>query len=219
MTVSEQFLGSLPRAQREMMLGLDTPRRIQDYLDSIPYSTEETNRCPHSVLRDGVAHCLDGALLAAAALRQIGYPPLVLDMLPEPGTDDDHVLAVYRRGSFYGTLAKSNFVGLRYREPVYRTLRELVLSYFEFFFNVSGEKTLRAYTPLYDLSHLDSSDWLRDDRGADAVERTLCRLRKYPLFPPETVAVLSQMDERTYAGGTLGTDPAGLYQPHKSASI
>ena len=218
MNVIEQFLSSLPLSHQALIKGLNTPRRIQDYLDSIPYSAENINRCPRSVLRDGVAHCLDGALLAAMALRQMGYPPFVLDMLPEPDTDDDHVLAIYRQGGYYGALAKSNFVGLRYREPIYRTLRELVLSYFEFYFNIAGEKTLRDYTPLYDLSRLDSLDWLGSDAGVDAVENRLGHSRHYPIIPPETIAILSKMDERTYAAGTLGLDPAGLYKPQKPAS-
>jgi hypothetical protein len=134
----------LDRQQLDLLSGLTSPERIQALLDSIAYSAEDINRCPLRVLQDRTAHCYDGAFLAAAALRRIGYPPIVVDMMPEPRRDDDHLLAIFRRNGLFGALAKSNFVGLRYREPIYRNLRELVLSYFEDYFNVDGEKTLRV---------------------------------------------------------------------------
>ena len=89
-----EFEGYLDQDQRRLFSSLNSPREIQAFLDSIPYSAEDANRCPLSVLRDRQAHCLDGALFAAAALRRIGHPPILIDLLPEPGTDDDHVLAI-----------------------------------------------------------------------------------------------------------------------------
>ena len=109
---------------------LKTPALIQAFLDETPYSPEERYRCPLSVLRDRKAHCFDGAVFAAAMLRRLGHRPLIVDMLPN-GRDDDHMLALFRVDGHLGALAKSNFSGLRYREPIYRTLRELVLSYFD----------------------------------------------------------------------------------------
>src|SRR5512135_753701 len=144
MIATDRFAQALTASERRMINRLSTPEKIQLFLDDIAYSTEEIYRCPVRVLRDRTGHCLDGALFAAAALRRLGYPPLVLDMLPEPGRDDDHVLAVYRRNGRWGSLAKSNFVGLRSREPVYRNVRELVMSYFDVFYNVEGQKTLRG---------------------------------------------------------------------------
>ncbi len=111
--------------------GLDSPAAIQAFLDGLPYSADPFYRCPASVLRDGKAHCFDGALFAAAALRRLGFPPAIVDMLPE--RDDDHILAIYKVDGHWGAIAKSNFVGLRFREAVYASLRELVMSYFEVF--------------------------------------------------------------------------------------
>ena len=128
--------------EQAALASLTTPRKIQDFLDSVAYEPEYFNRSPLRVLRERRGHCLDGALFGAAALRRLGYPPLVLDLVPEPLMDDDHVLAVFRQGEAFGVVAKSNFTGLRYREPVYRTLRELVMSYFENYFNSLGCKTL-----------------------------------------------------------------------------
>jgi hypothetical protein len=199
--------------QRAIFTGLDSPVAIQAYLDTTVYSPEYDNRCPVSVLRDTQAHCLDGALFAAAALRRLGHPPLLVDMLPEPGTDDDHVLAIFRQNGLYGAVAKSNFAGLRYREPIYRNLRELVLSYFEWFFNLHGQKTLRAYTRPLDLSKYDQVEWMWSDRGADFIEKRLLKLKQIPLFSQATAANLNPVDPLTKQAGMLGVNEAGLYKP------
>src|SRR6185312_3712718 len=117
-------------AERRVLQQLRTPERIQRFLDAeVAYNHEpggETLRSPRRVLRDRTAHCMEGALLAAAALRCHGHPPLLLDL--EAVRDDDHVLALFRSHGHWGAIGKSNFSGLRFREPVYRTLRELVMS-------------------------------------------------------------------------------------------
>jgi hypothetical protein len=199
--------------QRELWSGLTSPERIQAYLDSIPYSADEVNRCPLRVLQDRKAHCYDGAFLAAAALRRIGYPPIVVDMMPEPDRDDDHLLAVFKRNGLFGALAKSNFVGLRYREAIHRSLRELVLSYFEDYFNVEGEKTLRGYSSPLNLAAFDGLSWEWRDEGVNAIEERLWKLRRFELFPPEVAEGLSPVDPRSLAGGMYGSDPEGLFKP------
>jgi hypothetical protein len=214
MDVMTQFVEMLGDRQRNTFLKLDSPPQIQAYLDSIPYSADIANRSPLSVLRDNKAHCLDGGLFAAAALRHIGYPPIVIDMLPEAGRDDDHVLAIFKRHGYWGSVAKSNFTGLRYREPVYRTFRELVLSYFDDFFNAEGEKTMRAYSvPLY-LKTLDKINWMWDEKATDFIEKHFGTLRRHLLLTPEMIRDLSPMDERSLKVGMLGVDLAGLYKPH-----
>ena len=166
-------------------------------------------------MRDRLAHCLDGALLAAAALWRLGYPPVLVQMLPVPRTDDDHIVAVYRRHGGYGAVGKSNFVGLRFRESIYRTVRELALSYFEVYFNVDGMKTLREYRAPLSLASFDR--WLTDDRAADAVEERLNHVRRYPLVTPDMAADLSPMDRTSYDAGMLVVNPAGLYKPRPTS--
>ncbi|HKP94089.1 MAG TPA: hypothetical protein VJS88_09355, partial [Chthoniobacterales bacterium] len=122
---------------------LKSPIGIQRLLDEIPYHLAGTAWSPRTVLRERTAHCLEGALFAAAALRVLGFPPLILDL--EADEDTDHVLAVFKLRGHWGAIAKSNFAGCRYREPVYRTLRELALSYFNTYFNLRAERTLRRY--------------------------------------------------------------------------
>ena len=107
----------------DLLRGLDTPVKIQAFLDTCSYVAEYDNRCPARVLAERRAHCLDGGLFGAMALRRLGFPPLVVDIFPDPGMDDDHVLAIFKVAGRYGAVAKSNFVGLRYRDPVYLTLR------------------------------------------------------------------------------------------------
>ena len=213
MHIDDQFEAQLTDTQRTLLDGLTTPVAIQAYLDSVPYAPENRNRCPLNVLRDRRAHCLDGALFAAMALRRIGQPPVVIDLLPEPGTDDDHVLAIYKRDGCFGALAKSNYVGLRFREAVYRTLRELVMSYFEVFYNVKGAKTLRGYSRPLNLRTFDPLHWTWDDAGADAIEARLKTLRQIPVVTPSMVAQLSPVDARSYEAGMLGANPDGLYAP------
>lgn len=198
--------------QRAALASLDTPFKIQAYLDSIPYNGADRNRSPLGVMREQQSHCYDGALMGAAALRRLGHLPLVMDLWPEPGTDDDHVLALYRVDGCWGAVAKSNFAGLRFREPIYRTLRELVLSYFEVFFNSAGVKTLRSYTRPLNLSPYDSAGWETNERAVEAIEHHLNRLHRFPILTSGMAARLSPVDERAYQAGMLGTDPHGLFK-------
>ena len=210
--MASPFKVRLTSEQRGVWQSLTNPVSIQAFLDNIPYSAEDANRSPLRVLQERQAHCLDGGLFAAAALRQLGYPPLIVDLLPDPGADDDHVLAIFRRNGCYGAVAKSNFVGLRYREPVYRSLRNLVMSYFEVYFNVRGEKTLRSYTVPLDLATYDPMEWLANDAAADAIEKRLPQLRRTNLLTQAMIAELSSVDRRSYEAGMLGTNLDGLFK-------
>jgi len=203
----------LTTVERERLAALTTPRKIQDFLAGVVYEPAYFNRSPLRVLREGRGHCLDGALFAAYALSRLGDPPLVVDLVQEPGLDDDHVLAIFRRHGRLGALAKSNFTGLRYREPVYASVRELAMSYFEDYFNVNGVRTLRGYTAPIDLRRFDRLNWLWDDAGCDAIERRCKTVRRYALITPQMAAELVPLDAREFAAGTLGSDAEGLFKP------
>ncbi len=189
---------------------LSSPARVQEWLDGLEYRAEERAACPRHVIRERRAHCFDGALFAAAALRRLGHAPALLDMWAV--RDDDHVIAVYRARGCWGAVAKSNFAGLRFREPVYRTLRELVLSYFELYFNAEGEKTLRAYSGLLRLRQFDRLGWEFRDEPLPYVSDRLDALRHRPLLTPAMVRALEPVDARSMAAGMVGTRPEGLYQ-------
>jgi hypothetical protein len=207
------FDNYLTGPQLAIVQSLDSPARIQAFLDECVYPATEDNRCPLRVLEDRTAHCLDGALFAAAGLQRLGHPPRLVDLRPEPDTDDDHLLAVFKVNGCYGALAKSNFTGLRMREPVYRSLRELVMSYFESYFNVDGQKTLRGYTRPFNLASMNSVDWMSTDAGADAVEQRLYDLKVIPLIDEGCAQLLSPADPISYRAGMLVVNEAGLYKP------
>lgn len=196
----------LTEAEKTLFARLKTPEQIQTFLDSIPYIAGVRNRCPLAVLRDGQCHCYDGALLAAAALRRAGYQPMLINLWPEPGTDDDHILALYQVNGHWGAAAKSNYISLRSREPVYRSLRELVLTYFEGYFNLEGAKTLRRFSTALDLTQFDPLNWETDEAAVQVIERRLHHLRTFPLFTPEMAHALSPVDPRTYQALMTGTN-------------
>lgn len=203
----------LTAEERELLAGLTTPRKIQDFLDTITYEAEYFNRSPLRVIRERTGHCYDGALFAAAALRRLGYPPLVVDMTPEPLMDDDHMLAIFRRNGAYGAVAKSNFTGLRYREPVYRSLRELIMSYFNDYFNALGRRTLRGYTLPLNLRRFDSVRWETEDAGCDAIEKALEELRHVELLMPAMIQDLTPVDPRLLEAGMAGGIKEGFFVP------
>lgn len=202
---------TLTAAERAALRALKTPAGVQAFLDAVPYSAESVYRAPRQVLRDHRAHCFDGAVLAAAALRLLGHPPLLLDLRAE--RDDDHVLCLFKRGALWGAVAKSNCTGLRYREPVHRTLRELVMTYFEDYFNTEGEKSLRAYSRPLDLSRFDALGWETDPAAMERIAVALDDARHHPLLPRGGERRLAPVDDRSYRAGFLGSDEAGLYRP------
>jgi len=191
--------------ERKILRRLTTPRRLQEFLDSIPYNTEprgHTCYSPRMVLRHGAAHCMEGAMVGALGLRWMGLPPLIVDL--EAVRDTDHVLAVYRLRGFWGAVAKSDYSGLRSREPVYRTIRELVMSYFEHYYNPRGEKTLRAYSRPVNLSRFDRAGWMTREGDVWEIPNHLCGIPHTRLLARGMERRLARMDRRLYAAGRLG---------------
>ena len=191
---------------------LSTPFKIQTFLLDLPYSAEERYRSPRSVLRDRTAHCFDGGLFAAAALRYLGHPPLIVDLLPN-ARDDDHLIAIYTVERRWGAVAKSNFSGLTFRDPIYRNLCELVMSYFEQFYNVQKQKTLRGYTLPLNLRRFDRLDWMGSDEHLEVIADRLDVVRRVSLLTRSMTRRLSPLDERSYKAGLLGANWNGLYKP------
>lgn len=201
----------LTRRERALLDKLTTPSAIQAFLDQTAYSTEPIYRAPLTVLREGKAHCFDGACFAAMALARLGHSPRLVDMLP--WDDDDHVLAIFKRGRRFGAVAKSNFTGLRYREPVYRDLRELLMSYFEPFFNLAKNRTLRGYTRPLDLLRYDRQGWTYLDPTMDLIADGLDARPRVTLFSPAEVRAFTKVDDLTVQSNLWRADPAGLHAP------
>ena len=211
-SAAKSFDEVLTKAERHLLARLSTPNKIQLFLDELAYSSEVVYRCPLRVLRQRTCQCFDGALFSAAMLRHLGYPALILNLLPND-RDDDHILALFKHSEHWGAVGKSNFVGLRFREPIYRTLRELVLSYFEQYYNVAGEKTLRGYTLPLNLKTFDKFHWMTRDEPLEQIAQRLDEIRRVSILTRPMLARLSLVDKRSRHAGLLGANKAGLYQP------
>jgi len=195
----------LTRDELALLRSLRTPEKIQAYLDGLAYNVEkdgETLRSPRRVLRDRTAHCAEGAFFAAAAFRVNGRPPLIVDL--ESVRDDDHILALYRDGELWGAVATSKFAGLRFRAPVYRTVRELVMSYFEDYYNWDGERTLRGYSRPISLARWDGIDWMTSEQDLWPIVEYLSVVPHTPLIPGTVARRLPRLDKRSYDSGVLG---------------
>ncbi len=192
----------LTPAELRTLRAMKTPAGIQRFLDELPYHHADTAWSPRKVLRERTGHCLEGATLAAAALRALGHPPLVMDL--SAVRDVDHVITLYKEKGYWGAIAKSNYAGLRFRAPVYKTIRELALSYFEDYYNLRGERTLRGYSVVLDLRRYDKIEWMTSEKSVWAIPEYLVTCRHYPLFPARIARDLPRLDKRSFQAGLVG---------------
>ena len=192
-------------AELRALRALGSPHGVQRALDAMPYHHATSAWSPRRVLRAGTAHCLEGAIFAAVALRVMGHPPLLIDL--EAVQDTDHVLCVYRVRGHWGAIAKSNFTGLRFREPVYRTLRELVMSYFESYVNLRGDRTLRAYSLPVNLARFDRArrGWMTTEGELWWVAEHLVGVPHRRLLTPSMIGALRRIDRRSLDAALVGT--------------
>jgi hypothetical protein len=189
-------------AELRKLRSLKNPYGIQRLIDDMPYHVAGTAWSPRRVLRHNTSHCLEGAIFAAAALRLNGFPPLIWDL--EAEHDTDHVMAIYRIDGHWGAVAKSNFAGCRYREPVYRTLRELAMSYFNTYCNLRRERTLRNYSRPVNLARFDSRHWMTTEEEVWFIPNYLCEIFHYKLLRPAMIKRLRRLDERSFQSECLG---------------
>lgn len=177
----------LTKEEEAVLKRLSTPDRIYDFLDSLPINWEkkgETIMSPRRVLRERKAHCIEGALLAAFALWYHGDEPLLMDMKALP-VDSEHVITVYKKNGYWGSLSKTNHGTIRGRDPIYKTPRELVMSYYhEYFINETGKKTLTTYSLPFNMKKL-GTDWITAEEDLDYVSDALDALPHFPFVPKE----------------------------------
>jgi hypothetical protein len=200
--MKKDFSGNFTPAEIRKLRSLKDPYGIQQFLYKQPYHLADTAWSPRLVLHENTSHCFEGALFAAAALRVNGYPPLIIDL--EAEHDTDHVIAVYKQHGHWGALATSNFTGCRYREPVYRTLRELAMSYFDVYFNLRRERSLRTFSNPVNLSRFDDREWMTTDQPLWFVAEYLFTIRHFQLLRPQSVKELHRLDDRSFRAGCLG---------------
>ena len=185
----------LTKAEFAILRRLSTPQKIQDFVSTLPQNFEpggETCLSVRSVLAQRRAHCIEGAMLAALALWVHGEPPLLLDLTAT--RDYDHVVAVFRRAGHWGAISKTNPSVLRYRDPVYRTLRELAMSYFHEYANKRHQKTLRSWAGPFDLRRMDPKLWVTNEKSCWEVGYRLDALRHWPLITTRQAKLLRLRD-------------------------
>jgi hypothetical protein len=192
----------LNHAELRAVRALKTPSGVQRFLDELPYNLGYTARSPKRVLHEQTASCLEGAVFAAAALRVLGFPPLIFDL--EAEQDTDHVVAIFKVRGHWGAVAKSNFTGCRYREPVYRTLRELAMSYFNIYFNLRFERTLRRYSRPVNLARFDHLNWMTTEKPVWFIAEHLCEIPHISLLTPAMRKNLTRLDPRSVKAELVG---------------
>ena len=190
---------------------MSDPDKIQGFLDSIDYNPVYECRSPRWVIKKRSAHCFEGALFAAAALQYNGYKPLIVDL--KAYNDDDHVITIFKEDGYWGAVAKSNFTSLRYREPVYHSLRELVMSYFDFYFNIEGDKSLRFYSLPLDLTIYNDRHWTTTDEDLEYIGDKLEQLHHYPVINEAMIKKLKRASSIMLQAGMLGSNAEGLFKP------
>ncbi|MEK7167673.1 MAG: hypothetical protein AAB791_01585 [Patescibacteria group bacterium] len=191
----------LSQSELKILKKLSTPIKIQDFLDALPVNWGDTYMSPRRILRENKAHCMEGALLAGLALWINGEKPLLLDLkAPE---DEDHVVALYRRNNHWGAISKTNHAALRFRDPVYKTIRELALSYFhEYFNNETSKKALRSHSNPFNLKRFGFK-WVTSEKDLDYIAEILDFSPHFPLFPKENLRFIRLADIMEQRAGRL----------------
>lgn len=188
---------------------LNTPGKIQDYLDSMPYDPIKGTSSPRFVMKERKANCFEGALFAAAALEFNGFKPLIVDMTAK--NDDDHVIAVFKIDDHYGAVAKSNTTVLRYREPVYKSIRELIMSYFDVYISLTRKKSLRNFSREFSLKSY--KEWQTIEKNLDYIGDDLENSKHYSILTDKMQKNLRDADPLLLKATLIGSDPKGLFKP------
>ena len=196
----------LPVEALRLINKIKSPFEVQEFLQSLTYKAEARDRSPLNVILDQQSHCLDGGFLAALLLWKLGFKPLVLDLVPAPGLDDDHVLALYNTDGRWGAVAESNYVNLGFREPVHKNLRELVMTYFEHYGSIHQVKSLRGYTRPFDLSKFPLTDWAWNEHSATKIYKKFYSRKSIPLITKKMAGQLSMVTDRMYAAEIMYTN-------------
>lgn len=178
------------------MKKLNTPAKVQDFLNAIPTNFEHDGndviKSPVSVLRSNNAHCIEAAILGAYILSLHGHKPLVMHLESAKG-DLDHVVTPFKVNGLWGALSKTNHAVLRYREPVYKTIRELVMSYFHEYFTDDGVKTLRGYSDPLNLN-IFSDEWWLSDEDLWGIDEELDHTKHHDIVPKSLIKKLRKAD-------------------------
>jgi hypothetical protein len=212
----ESYSRLLNGKEQKFFKQFSSPFDIQLYLNSVKYNPDYVTKSPRMIMHRQMANCFEGALFAAAVLRMLGHKPLIVDFMAY--NDDDHVIAVFKQNNLYGAVAKSNTTTLRFREPVYRSIRELVMSYFDFYINTLGDKSLRSYSNPVNLSMFDKFNWMTTDDDLEFIGDYLFTIKHNEILDARSIKSLSPADKDVLEICFIGSDPNGLFKPKKKIS-
>ncbi len=196
--------------EKRLFRSLKTPDHIQNYIDNLIYNPTNHASSPRWVMITGEGHCLEGALFAAAALEFSGAKPLLVDLVAED--DDHHVICVYSTSTGWGSISKTNTTLLSGRRPFYRNIRELVMSYFDFYFNLNGKLSLYSYSDPINLKRFNHWNWRTTDNDLEGLGISFNDLTHYELIDQKTLKNLRPVSLRLKEACFLGSDPEGLYK-------
>jgi hypothetical protein len=196
----------LTSKELNLFKSLNNEKKIQDFINNIPINFEEDNKdtcySPRKVLKENKCHCIEGAILAALILRVNGYSPLLIDLTANK-KDFDHVIAVFQREKKWGAISKTNHSTLRYREPIYNSIRELVMSYFNEYYNDEGKKTLRSYSNPVNLSRFDKIKWMTTEKELWEIPDYLAKVKHFPILTKSQIGNLRNADKIEILAGNL----------------
>ena len=187
----------LNKKELRILKKLNTPKKIQDFLNKIPINFDyrkDTCMSPRIVLRKNKCHCIEGAVLAALCLRLNGKPPLILD-LESNKRDYDHVIAVFKENGKWGAISKTNHAVLKYRDPIYNSIRELVMSYFHEYNDKKGRKNLRKHSLPVDLSMFNKKNWVTNENDNWFIANYLVKVKHYDLINKKQILNLRKSDK------------------------
>lgn len=197
-------------SERRFLRSLNTADKIQAHVNSLIYNPTDHASSPRWVMITGEGHCLEGGMLAAAALELHGHKPLMVDLIAED--DDHHVLTVYKTATGWGSISKSNTTLLSGRRPFYKNVRELVMSYFDFYFNMKGQLSLYGYSNPINLNDYNKWDWRTTDNDLMEMGMSFCDRAHFQIISPSKIKKLSKVDKKLQEACFLGADPSGLYK-------
>ncbi len=197
-------MSGFTKKEKLFLKKLNTPTKVQDFINGLEFNFEksgETLKSPLFTLRAHNAHCFEGALLGAYILSQHGFTPYLVH-LKSVKDDYDHVIAPFKIGGFWGALSKTNHAVLRYREPIYKNIRELALSYFHEYFLNNGQKTLRQYSGLFNLNNL-KKDWVNREGNLWYIDKKLDKIKHYDIVPKAYLKKLRKAEKIEIASGKI----------------
>ena len=197
----------LTKEEIEILKEHDTPKKIQDFINKIPINFEEEGEdtciSPRRILRENKCHCIEGAILAALMLRLQGRNALIVD-LTSNDKDFDHVVAVFKEEGMWGAISKTNHAVLRYREPIYKSIRELAMTYFHEYFLDDGEKTLRSYTKPINLKIFDNKkNWAISEEDLWFIPEHIIKTKHYPMLTKKQITNLRKADDVEIEAGKI----------------